>query len=682
MKIEEKDLEWFYKIKELNEEGKGLEDIPEEERPLYIENFGELSYNWDVIYRALFNLEPIYDEEIPTCPLPHGIEKMYEVDEQGKPTGNYNWDYAIQIVEDAAGTDIHNMWNIGKDDEINEVLDVMPRDVACLLAEIDNLEELFSMDFDSNCPKEMRGNRDLIYAFFELAYDTGDIERCWEFMNEELQHDKAFISKIMKLLKEKQVDCWPIVGNIDSEIFKNDDDFMRKMINCFGFDFFWYHWEESKHLFDESIDKLNDEDFSKSSDYIWNYDLAEENLELTQKMYDEEKRRNKIVENKNITAQDIEKMSIDEKINYYINNDKFVELRDLLGLTDEVMAKIFCCKYSEEEIPVEILQKILIARDKKDMEKEGGKTLSTEVLEGKEIDLEDEFRNYNIEIEENEYVIVVRAKTKDGKDRVLYYYNDSNNDWTTRQERIYNSNGDIESMHRYLMTDRLENVEKGLVGEQDRLSLTNIDTAILSYKYDEKGNKKVALYQDDLTGMEYYEYDKNGNIKLGISKEAITQHMVIDGKNCWVASGYFEPTKNGYIWKTMPPIETLTPDDMERCISANLDENMKEKLMDEFDQENKEEVLRILKTVKPIFERLETDVQKNEKEIKRSMDKIVQWFKGFAPRLNKYSKIAQDNAVMSVMKKAVGKSIGNTQEAEIDLSTWLENELEGDEYDF
>ena len=105
-------LEWYNKIKKIIKEGEDLvgdeklKIIPEEERDLYKLYFGEdLVYNWDGIEALIFN-DNVEETSIriPKCKLPKGIKEFYEVDEKGNPTGNYDWDYIIRVLESLVNT--------------------------------------------------------------------------------------------------------------------------------------------------------------------------------------------------------------------------------------------------------------------------------------------------------------------------------------------------------------------------------------------------------------------------------------------------------------------------------------------------------------------------------------------------------------------------------------------------
>ena len=183
--------------------------------------------------------------------------------------------------------------------------------------------------------------------------------------------------------------------------------------------------------------------------------------------------------------------------------------------------------------------------------------------------------------------------------------------------------------------------------------------------------------------MKYYEYDKDGVVSLTIQPEAVSQ-TVKDGESTYIISdGFIEPSNNGYTYKLMPETSTLTPDDMQRAVSGNITQDKRVQLLDGMNQKRKEEILSILTTVEPVFQSLNTDVQKNEQDVRKRMDKVVTWFTGFAKRLKIDPKLAtQDSAVMSAMKSAVSKTVGRTADAQADITTLAkdEKEYEGEDY--
>lgn len=222
-------LEWFNNIKKLNEEKRMLKDLPENERVLYIEEFGELSYNWDRIYDLLFNKD-IEDELIDSKDaIPNGIKELYEIDEQGNPTGYFDWDYAMSICESISGTNVHKMWDTEYTDEIYELICSMPDHVGYIISNIDNPEELYGdlikdlPEPDLDCPKEIRENPELIYEIMELCNNYEDIINCFDFMSDELKNDKKFLAKLLNLENLKK-DGDVLLFKIDPELAKKIND--------------------------------------------------------------------------------------------------------------------------------------------------------------------------------------------------------------------------------------------------------------------------------------------------------------------------------------------------------------------------------------------------------------------------------------------------------------------------
>lgn len=364
----------------------------------------------------------------------------------------------------------------------------------------------------------------------------------------------------------------------------------------------------------------------------------------------------------------VDEKLLDEQITQCLQDGYIEGLKDLIELPDDIIKRLFINEMERTDntkiqIPPDILQEILIARDRKVL---GLKKYDIKRVKAEDLQFDDEMRMYNGEIQENDEITVVHGKDKNGKDNVLYYYSD---DMATRQQRIFNEHGDVESMYRHTMF------------KDGRLEY--IDNALVSYKYDNQGKKKVALYQDDLAGMTYYEYDRDGDVSISIQSEAVRQKIKEDGFTYIISDGYIEPSDNGYTYKSMPATSELTPDDMQRSVSGDIPQDKRLAVLGEMNQKRKEEVLSILTAVEPVFESLSTDVQKNEQDVRKSMDKVVTWFTGFAKRLKIDPKLAtQDNAVMSTMKGAVSKTIGKTIDAEKDLMTPVKDEKEYEGVDY
>lgn len=298
----------------------------------------------------------------------------------------------------------------------------------------------------------------------------------------------------------------------------------------------------------------------------------------------------------------------------------------------------------------------LIDRDKKVL---GLKNCEISEVYVGDLKLDQEFENYNAEILENTEVTVMQGIDKEGKKNILYYYMDDFD--TVRQMRIFNQYGDIESMSRQaIFSDgRCE----------------HIDDAVIVYQYDKHGNKKIGLYQDDIEGMRYFEYGKEGNIVLTIGKEYIGQKIEENGNTYMVYDGYFKPLYNGFECKPTQSMTSLNPEDMQRVVCENVPSEIGKALMNGMDTKRKEEVLNTLRAVEPIFESCKIANPLDETNIKK-MQKFVGWFTSFAKRLELNPKLAvQDEAVMSAMRTAVGKTVGNTRNVEMELKTPIKEEI-------
>lgn len=360
---------------------------------------------------------------------------------------------------------------------------------------------------------------------------------------------------------------------------------------------------------------------------------------------------------------------LDAQITKALYEDKNIEeLVDLIE-PDEELRRIMeiVQKRIDDGRPIYpgYLREILIARDKKVL---GLKDYQSSVVAVEDLNLDDELSVFNGEIEDRKTKVnVVTGKDKNGKNVTLYYYQIG--DGVNRQQRTFNTHGDIESMHRHVFFSNGQ--------------LEYLDNALVSYQYDNQGRKKAALYQDDIVGMIYYEYDKDGDISLTIQPESVSQRIKEDGISYTISDGFIEPLDNGYTYKSMPETSTLTPDDMQRAVSGNIPQDKKISILSGIDQKRKEDVLSILTAVEPIFQSLSTDVQRNEQDARKRMDKVVTWFTGFAKRLKIDPKLAtQDSSVMSAMKSAVHKTIGKTTDAQMDLNTPAKDEkvYEGEDY--
>lgn len=363
---------------------------------------------------------------------------------------------------------------------------------------------------------------------------------------------------------------------------------------------------------------------------------------------------------------------IDERIRQAFQNSKPELIEDLIDLRTLEGVFLWNNLIDGREISAGLLQEILIGRDKKVL---GLKNCEISEVYAEDLELDEEFAGYNIEIfeaaEEQGEITIIKGTDKDGKENVLYYYDvEIANDYlVNRQQRIFNKNGDIESMSRQTMFSdgRCE----------------HLDDAVIVYQYDKHGNKKAGLSQDNLDGMKYFEYDKSGNVVLKIEKEYIEQDIQEDGKTYTICDGYFEPSAyffGGFKLKSPTSMFELTPEDMQRYVSGDISPERREALMDGMSAERKEEALGVLRAVEPIFESCKTANILDKANIQK-MQKCVQWFSGFAKRLEMDPKLAvQDEAVMSTMRGAVGRNVGKTRNAEMDLKTPVKEEIKEKEH--
>lgn len=265
--------------------------------------------------------------------------------------------------------------------------------------------------------------------------------------------------------------------------------------------------------------------------------------------------------------------------------------------------------------------------------------VSTVTKEDLEEQLDGEFRNYNADIlyvdEGTTDVTVMEGIDEQGNKKVLYYY--PHKDYTgqqsvIRQVRTFNKNGDIVSMTRGSME----------IDKEGFSEYHDIDSASIVYQYDRDGNKKVGLYEDDITGVEYFEYDKEGNIKLSISDDHIMQHVKDGEKEYDICDGYFKPTDNGFTCLSYESMYDIESNEIKRMVFGNISKEEKSSIIDKLDPKRQEEVIDILRIMEPIFEYASSydslDTEKREK--------VISWFKGFSKSLKiKNNKIHNKNEI-------------------------------------
>lgn len=304
------------------------------------------------------------------------------------------------------------------------------------------------------------------------------------------------------------------------------------------------------------------------------------------------------------------------------------ELRESGGVRswklDEMYMEAIEERKKESELKTKGLIDKFIEQDKETLELQKCKIsiVRKEELEEK---LDKEFANYNMDMiysskDKTHIITIMEGIDKNGKRVSLYYYpytnyKDKSLENIVRQIRSFNKNGDIENMTRGSLDGNGE--------------YTEIDSGSIVYQYDRDGNKKVGLYEDDITGVEYFEYDKDGNIKLSISDDHIMQHVKDGEKEYDICDGYFEPSDNGFTYLSHESMYDIETDEIKRMVFGNISKEEKSIIVDELNPERQEKVVDILRTMEPIFEYASSfdnlDTEKREK--------VISWFKGFSKDL-------------------------------------------------
>lgn len=346
--------------------------------------------------------------------------------------------------------------------------------------------------------------------------------------------------------------------------------------------------------------------------------------------------------------EDLIDLSISERVSYWNR------LINYLNLNDEQQWSHLreACKISDV-----LLKDILIARDKKVLEL---KNCEISEVYAKELKLDEEFQKFNDDLPEDNKITMIQAKDRNGKNNVLCYYTSEFGN-VISQQRVFNEKGDI------------ENIKRQSLYIDGKCELIN--DVIMVYDYDKHANKKSALYCSNRRVQKYFEFDETGKLKGEVTSEYIMQRVQEGGNSYEIFDGCIEPDGNDFDYKYYEFIEELTPEDMERVIVGNVSLKARKALMHSMDAKRKEEVLSALRAVEPIFENCKTTDILDEENISK-MQKCVQWLSGFAKRLEIDPKLAvQDVAVMSAMRSAVGKTVGNTRNAEMELKTPVKEEI-------
>ncbi len=120
MEVTEQKIKWYRDIDSLNRiynnSGMDLHDfITDDKADLYIvKSTLGICPNWNGIYCKLFGKDGLEYSEliddlpigmkpediaIPKCRIPKGMKEIFEVDDQGNPTGKFNWDYITSLIE-------------------------------------------------------------------------------------------------------------------------------------------------------------------------------------------------------------------------------------------------------------------------------------------------------------------------------------------------------------------------------------------------------------------------------------------------------------------------------------------------------------------------------------------------------------------------------------------------------
>lgn len=317
----------------------------------------------------------------------------------------------------------------------------------------------------------------------------------------------------------------------------------------------------------------------------------------------------------------------DELIYVERNNEILNKVEEKLrDLKKQVGGEISTTKYIDgfypeaiNDIVDEILTNELIEQDKLELKMKDAKvyTKTKEELEG---DLDPECSTYNADMcyigEPTDKVTVMEGIDNKGKRQVVYYYSYPNGNEIISQRRSHNEKQDIELVERKFLRDT----------GGERLPL---DGESIVYKYDKNGRKKIALGDNDIVGAEYFEYDENGEIKLMINEESIHQYLSDGEKKYYIVDGYFKPTNNGYTLLPSKSKYDIEKEEIHRIVGGDLSQEEKEKILSELTPKRQEEVLRILRSMEPIFEYYqEFDSTNTEKR-----EKIISWFKGFSKDL-------------------------------------------------
>ena len=309
-----KDAEWIiYMLKNKLSE-RPYEEFSDEEKLLftYDDFFEELNYNWGNIYYTLFGYKKanfaceyfeISDEKIPKEIMPKGLKDLFEVDEDGNPTGFFNWDYATSILEKISGCNIYQLVDYIDEYVFSqrvrtalEVFDIMPLHMKSVYSNLNKPDELaytlvICQNADYNCPMQVRDNEDIMYGMFkEVSSDDSEgFESCYDLLSDRLKNDKKFLERVFELESDKNYEC--LSDKINPEFLKDDDEFCKKFIKFSGIFSLIEHWDCTSHLLDEILPTIEDYDLKNALELYKDKKLEEISPELCVKLNVEAGRR-------------------------------------------------------------------------------------------------------------------------------------------------------------------------------------------------------------------------------------------------------------------------------------------------------------------------------------------------------------------------------------------------------
>lgn len=233
VKINEHSEQYQSKFEEtitIQEDARDLDEfiktIPENERDLYVgDPFFGIKLNWPGICCKLFDIDKnnLYDSKlfpylelhtrpedikIPLCNIPTGIREFFEVDNQGNPTGNFNWDYVMSLNDLVQNVD----------NKEHPITIYFPQHAGLILENLDNPRELCEIligggresktGVDLNCPfHEIRDDKSRMLDIIRVSGDDLDSVNFWELASDRLKNDSDFIQQVEEIVGEEIFGC-------------------------------------------------------------------------------------------------------------------------------------------------------------------------------------------------------------------------------------------------------------------------------------------------------------------------------------------------------------------------------------------------------------------------------------------------------------------------------------------